>query len=60
MEPRHQGNGLAKWNGGTKWSRVTNGMAAQTSICWRLKARPEPGRTDGGWQNGWDDALYGK
>ncbi len=39
---------------------VTNGTGAQTSICWRLKARFEPGRTDGGWHNGWDDALYGK
>ena len=32
----------------------------QTSICWRSKARFEPGRTDGGRQNGWEDALYGK
>jgi hypothetical protein len=49
---------------GAEWGRklpgVTNGTPAQTSICWRLIARFEPGRTDGGWHNGWEDALYGK
>ena len=40
---------------------VTHGTATETGICWRVKARLLPGSgTRGGWQNGWDDALYGK
>jgi hypothetical protein len=39
---------------------VTDGTAAQTSICWRLKPGLSRAEPMAGGRNGWDDALYGK
>ena len=52
--------GAAREPGRAKPGGVTDGTAAQTSICWRLKPGLSRAEPMAGGRNGWDDALYGK